>query len=353
MADGSSARGNGGAAARGGLPAGVLERLLDAQLPQCPAARDELFARLLPDFDAAWEAACVDNFMEAARASLLGLRSGVERAAERCLYPGRGPRRFVRFCSVALHIEMDAAVPESQVDCSLAWAAEAARDAMSPTGAESLTCSPAFFRYQDLTTVPLSAVHAALVTAAADRNPAAALRRMPFRAQSAAARCSPIYLRLLVGVALSKEGSDAALEGVHWSTLEEVVKAVLGVRLRVPITVGAVCGESLYGAAHEGLRRYQAARLDRIVAVIDERSDVSALLEARGTYPQQRMRLALVRGREGISACMLQMPLDESAEQMQARIAALLARRGIARTVSTTTGGASEATSGSILAVPV
>lgn len=354
MADGRSAHGTGGAAAQGGQPTGALEWLVDVELPDCPAPRDEFFVRLLPHFDAAWESAArVDNVMEAAPASLLGLRSGVERAAERCLYPGRGPRRYVRFCTVALHIEMDAAVPESQVDCALAWAAEAARGAMSPIGAEGLTCSPAFFRYQDLMTVPLSAVHAALVTAATDGNPVAALRRMPFRAQSAAARCSPIYLRFLVGVALSKEGGDSALGGLCWSRLEQVVKAVLGVRLPVPVTVGAVCGESLYGVAHEGLRRYQAARLGRIVAGIDKRSDISALIDVRGTYPQQRMRLTLMRGRRSISASMLQMPLDESAERMQARIAAWLLQQGIARTVSMTTEDAINALSGSILAVPV
>lgn len=354
MVDGRSARGTGSAAARAGSATGALARLRGIEPPGCPVARDEYFARLLPDFDMAWSAATVESLGEDASAWVLGLRRGAEHAAQRCVYPGRGPRGYVGFRAVALHIEVDAAVPESQVDCALAWAAEAARGAMSPVGAESLTCAPVFFRYQDLMVVPLSVVHAALVTAAADANPAAALRRMPFRAQPAAARCSPVYLRFLVGVALSEESGDGALDDLHWSALEEVVKAVLGVRLRVPVTVGAACGGSLYGAAHEGLRRYQAARLGRIVAGIAERGGVSALLDVRGAYPQRRLRLTLMRGRESLGACLLQMPLDESPEQMHARIAAWLRGRGILVTPSTLTpGGANDASCGPILALPV
>lgn len=353
MAEGRSARGIAGAGARSASGTGALARLHGIEPPDCPIARNEFFARLLPNLDAAWSTATGENLGGATSTWLLGLRQGGEHAAERCLYPGRGPRRYVGFRAVALHIEVDLAVPESQVDFALARAAEAAPGAMSPVGAESLTCAPMFCRYQDLMSVPLSAVHTALVTAAADANPVVALRRMPFQAQPAVARCSPVYLRFLVGVAVSDEGGDGALEELHWSALEEVVKAVLGARLRVPVTVGTVCGGSLYGAAHQGLRRYQAARLGRIVAGIKAQGGVSALLEVRGAYPQQRLRLTLKRGRECLGACMLQMPLDESTEQMHARIAAWLRGRGIEVTPSVTRGGANDASCGPILALPV
>jgi len=353
MADGRSARGKSGAAAPVGPPASALARLRGIEPPACPSARDEFFARLLADFDAAWEAASIENLGEPASTWLLGLRSGAEHAAERCLYPARGARRYVRFCAAALHVEVDAAAPESQVDCALAWAAEAARGGMAPAAAKSLTCAPTFFRYHDLMAVPLSVVHACLVTAAADGNPAAAVRGMPFRARLAAARCSPTYLRFVVGAALSEDGGEDAMEDLHLSALEEVVRALLGVRLRVPVRVAVACGRNFYGAAHEGLRRYQAARLGRIVAGIDGRGDVSALLDLRGSGSQRRVRLALRRDGESLAACMLQMPLDESPGQMHARIAAWLRGRGIASIVALTPGGACDVPCEPILAIPV
>jgi hypothetical protein len=343
----------GSAAARSGLPAGALTRLRGVEPPESPAARDEFFARLLPDLDAAWHAAVVDHRGEFASAWLLDLRKGAEHAAERCLYPDRGPRRCVRFCAVALHVEVDAAVPESQVDCALAWAAEAVRGGMSPIDAKGLTCAPAFFRYHDLMAVPLSVVRACLVSAAAEGNPSGALRGLPFLARPAAARCSPIYLRFVVGLVLSEDSGLGAPEDSDWSALADIVRAALAVRLRVPVTVAVARWRGLFAAAHEGLRRYQAARLGRIVSGIEGRSDVSAVLDLHGVVPPRRLRLVLSRGHEVIAACMLQVPWDESPAQMPLRIRDWLLSRGITRVTSLTGQGARAASSGSFLAEPV
>lgn len=118
----------------------AVARVCRAELPEGPVLRQEFFVRLLPDFDAAWEeAARTQDLDDAALASLRELRTSVERAAERCLFPGREPRRHLRFCAHAVLIEMDGLVPESQVDCALAWAAEAMRGSivMSARAAEA------------------------------------------------------------------------------------------------------------------------------------------------------------------------------------------------------------------------
>lgn len=345
------ARGSGVTAAPAASPAAASIRLRAIELPQDPAARDEFFARLLPDFDTAWGATSTLHRGESGRIWLLGLRKHAERAADRCLYLHRDPHRC-RFCAVALHVEADAAVPESQVDCALAWAAEVARGGMASIAAEGLTCAPTFFRYQDLMAAPLSAVHACLLAAAADGNSSAALRGMPFVARPAAARCSPIYLRFLVGVAVSEDGGKGALEDSGWSALADIVRAVLGVRLRVPVNVDVALGNDLYGAAHEGLRRYQAARLGRFASSIGGRGDVSAVLDLHRAVPPWRVRLALLRDRQSIAACMLQMPWDESPAQMAARISRWLGGRGITQVATLTSQGV-RAFEGSILAEPV
>jgi hypothetical protein len=345
------ARGSGVTAAPAASPDAASIRLRGIELPQDPTARDEFFARLLPDFDAAWGATSTLHRGESGRIWLLGLRKHAERAADRCLYLRRDPHRC-RFCAVALHVEADAAVPESQVDCALAWAAEVARGGMASIAAEGLTCAPTFFRYQDLMAAPLSAVHACLLAAAADGNSSAALRGMPFVARPAAARCSPIYLRFLVGVAVSEDGGRGALEDSGWSALADIVRAVLGVRLRVPVNVDVALGNDLYGAAHEGLRRYQAARLGRFATGTGGRGDVSAVLDLHRAVPPWRVRLALLRDRQSIAACMLQIPWDESPAQMAARISRWLGGRGITQ-VATLTSQGGRAFGGSILAEPV
>jgi hypothetical protein len=335
--EGGSADSTMGAAAR---EHSLLARLCSASMPDDPAARDAFFARLLPDFDVAWrEVVQVTGLCEAARASLLGLRKCMEQGAERAPRLRDGARRYLRLFAIPVLIEMDSAAPESQVDCALAWAADAAHGAVHSLPGTSLVCMSAFFRYQDLVAAPLSAVHDALVRAASEGNPAAALRRMPFRAGPAAARCSPIYLRFVVGVALSESDGEIDPDGSRWSELEEVIRAVLGARLHVPLKVTAAYCTSLYAAAHDGLRKCQAARLDRIVAAIGARRGVSALLDLRDADAQRRARLALMRDRSSLAACMLQMPLDEGPAEMLARIAAWLRSREVTDIASLTPGG--------------
>jgi hypothetical protein len=322
--------------------------------PGCPVLRQEFFARLLPDFDMAWDEARIADLDHAARASLRGLRNGMERAAERCLFPGRGLHRHLRFYALPLLVETDDCVPESQVDCALAWAAEATRGFISPVPGANATCAPAFFRYQDLMAVPLSTVQVALANAACDGNPAAALRQIPFRVQPAAARCSPIYLRFAVGVALSDGDADEVpQESSRWSASEDVVRVMLGSRLRVPVRVTTTFRTSFYRAAHDGLRTYQAARLDRIVAAFGERDGVSATLDLRDAEAQRRARLTLTRGCTVLAACMLQVPLDEGPSEMLARMAEWLRDEGIANIASLSYGGACNAACAPILAVPV
>jgi hypothetical protein len=236
----------------------------------------------------------------------------------------------MRLCAVTLFIEADAAVPESQVDCALAWAADAVQVAM-PCPVPSLVCAPAFFRYQDLMAMPLPAVHAALVSAAHDGTPLAALRRMPLQARPAAARCSPNYLRFLVGVAVVDYDVDGTPDGLRWTALEEIVRSVLGLRLRVPVSVAALCNARLYGPAHRGLRTYQAARLGRIVAGLGSPGDLTALIDLPEAGARRRMRLTLGRERSCVAACMLQMPWDESPAQLHARISGWVRGRGITR----------------------
>lgn len=258
----------------------------------------------------------------------------------------------MRLCAVSLFIEADAAVPESQVDCALAWAASAVQDAM-PCPAPSLVCAPAFFRYQDLMAMPLAAVHAALVSAAHDGHPLAALRRMPLQARPAAARCSTNYLRFLVGVAVADNGADGMPHDSRWAALEEIVRSVLGLRLRVPVSVAALCSARLYGPAHHGLRAYQAARVGRIVAGLGAPEGLTALIDLREAGAQRRVRLTLRRERSCVAAFMLQMPWDESPAQMSARIGGWLRDRGITRVTTQTGQGARRASSGAILAEPV
>jgi len=54
----------------------------------------------------------------------------------------------------------------------------------------------------------------------------------------AAARCSSIYLRFVVGVALMDgEADEASREESRWRALEDVARAMLGSRLHMPVKV--------------------------------------------------------------------------------------------------------------------
>ena len=309
----------------------AVARVGGIALPEPPALRQEILVRLLPDVDAAWdEAARLQELDDAARATLRELRKSAEQTAEQCLFPGTESRRHVGYCAHAVLIETDKLAPESQVDCAMAWAAEAMRGATPPVSGTCAPCAPAFFRYQDLMAVPLATVRAALVSAAYDGNPAAALRRMPFRARPAAARCSSVYLRFVVGVALTNgEGHDAPCHGPRWSALEDLATAMLVSRLRMPVKVTAACGTSFYRPAHDGLRAYQAVRLDYLLAGIKAGEGVAALMDLGDADRQGRVRLTLKDERASLAACMLQMPLDEGPTEMKERIAGHLRHRGI------------------------
>lgn len=311
--------------------------------------------RLLPEVDAAWdEAARAPALDEAVRASLRALRKFAEQTAERCLFPGTESRRHVGFCAHAVLIETETLAPESQVDCALAWAAEAMRGTLPPVNGTGAACVPAFFRYQDLMAEPLATVRAALVTAACDSNPAAALRRMPFRARPAAARCSSVYLRFVVSVALTNgEGHDAHRLGPRWSALEDLATAMLVSRLRMPVQVTTACGTSLYRVAHDGLRAYQAVRLDHLLAGIKAGEGVAALMDLRDADRQGRVRLTLTDERASLAACMLQMPLDEGPPEMLDRIARHLRDHGISDVRSLSATGGCNALCAPILAIPV
>lgn len=333
----------------------AVAKVCGIALPEPPALRQELLVRLLPDVDAAWdEAARLQELDEAARARLRELRRSAEQTAERCLFPGTESRRYVGFCAHAVLIETDTLAPESQVDCALAWAAEAMRGTLPPVSGTCAACAPTFFRYQDLMAVPLATVRAALVSAACDSNPAAALRRMPFRARPAAARCSSIYLRFVVGVALTNvEGHDAHRHGPRWNALEDLATAMLVSRLRMPVKVTTACGTSFYRAAHDGLRAYQAVRLDHLLAGIHAGDGVAALMDLRDADRQGRVRLTLADKRASLAACMLQMPLDEGPTEMLERIAGHLRDRGISDVRSLSATGGCSALCAPILAVPV
>ncbi len=329
----------------------AVARVCGIALPEWPALRQEFLVRLLPDVDAAWdEAARGPALDEAAYASLRALRKSAEQTAERCLFPGRESGRQVGFCAHAVLIETDRLVPESQVECALAWAVEAMRGALPPVSGTCAACAPAYFRYQDLMAVPLATVRAALVSAACDGNPAAALRRLPFRARPAAARCASIYLRFVVGVALAN--GAARDDGPRWSALEDLATAMLVSRLRMPVQVTAACGPRLYRPAHDGLRAYQMVRLDHIVALCKAGEGVAALMDLRDADRQGRVRLTLTDERASLAACMLQMPLDEGPTEMLERIAGRLHDRGITDVRSLSATGGGDAACAPILAVP-
>jgi len=332
----------------------VLDRLLQPEPLVPPAVRAEFVSCLLSDFDDAWrELARSADVGDAAHARLLELRNAAERAAEFSPYPCAGLRASIRLCAVTLFIEADAAVPESQVDCALSLAAEAASVAMARPSPH-LFWFPAFFRYQDLMAMPLAAVHSALVSAACDGNPVTVLRRMPLQAHPAAARCSPNYLRFVVGVSVAEDGAGSRPDGLRWAALEEIARSVLGVRLRVPVNVVALCWGGLCGPAHHGLRTHQAARLLRIVAGLGSPQGLAAhieLHEAAGV--QRRARLMLTRDRSCAAACMLQLPWDESPAQLLARVSCCLRAQGISCVELPNTHSARHASRRSVLAEPI
>lgn len=332
-----------------------LDRLLRIADRLRPDLLDKLLVGLLPDFDAAWLGSTVSaDLGEAARAQLIGLRVSAERAAERCDCPGAGPKRTARLWAVALSIEAATAVPESQVDCSLSWAtAGAAPGTMLFTGPGHV-CAPAFYRYQDLVAMPLTAVHAALVSAAFEGDPLGALQRMPLRARPAAGRCSPNYLRFVVGVSVAGGGTDGSHGGLCLAALVETVRSALVARLRVPVEVGALYGTGLYGSAHHGLRTHQLARLRRIMAGLGATDDLSAVVEFPVAGAQRRRAcLTLVRDGSCVAACMLQVPWDESSAELLARISGWLLDRGVLRVDSQTGHDARGVGGTSILAEPI
>jgi hypothetical protein len=357
--DEGCARGSPGLAAQGAHSAARLAKLYFGGIdpPEGSAARDEFFARLLPVFDRVWHEAAQDAELDdETLASLLLFRRGSEHAAERVPLSQEPSSQALLFFAVPVLIEMESNVPESQVDVALAWAAQAAPDAISPVSiaAPSRASMAAFFRYQDLTAVPLTAVHEALLEAAPTGSCALALRRMPFRARPAAARCSPIYLRFVVGIALTPSERDIERDGgLRWRRFESVVGAALGARLQVPVRVKAEGRANLFEAAHDGLREYQATRLDRIIKDLHGRRGVSALLDPGNATSLRRVRLALMRGRKSLAACILQMPLDEGPAEMSGRIASWLLSRGVTEVCMRATSAESDGSVFAILAVPV
>lgn len=162
-----------------------------------------------------------------------------------------------------------------------------------------------------------------------------------------------MYLRFVVGVALTCSENDIERDQTRWHMFETVVSAVLSARLQVPVRVEAKCRGSLYETAHDGLREYQAARLGRIVKALDGGRGVSAQFDPSNPDSLRRVRLALLCGRSTLAACTLQTPLDEGPAQMQGRIANWLCDQGVTSIITGTVGSASGESSFVSLAVPI
>lgn len=309
-----------------------LDRLLRITAQLHTGLDDALLVGLLPDVDTVWrESTTTAEFSATVHAQLVELRVRAERAVERCLRCDDGPHGALRLGVVTLFIEAASAVPESQLDCVLSCAAAEATSVAMPCRGPGLACAPSFFRYQDLVAMPLSEVHAALVSATREGSPLAALQRLPFQAQPAAKRCSPNYLRFLVGVSLAERGTDGSDDGLRLRDLEQVVRSALVKRLGVPVGVSALGWTGLYGPAHHGLRTHQAARLRRIVGALGPPGHLCAFIALPEAGTQWRARLTLARDGACVAACMLQMPLDETSAQLLGRLSGWLSGRGIQR----------------------
>ena len=309
-----------------------LDRLLRIASLLHLGVDDDLLVGLLPDFDTVWrESTMTAEFSDSMHAHLVELRVRAERAVERCLRQGDGPRGTLRLCVVTLLIEAASAVPESQLDCALSCVASKAASAAMPCPVPGIAFAPSFFRYQDLVAMPLSAVHAALACAGREAGTIAALQRLPLQARPAARRCSPNYLRFVVGVSVADGGADRLDDGLRLPDPEQVVRSALVKRLGMPVAVSAIGWTGLYGPAHHGLRTHQAARLRRIVAGLGAPGQLSALIALPEAGTQWRARLTLAREGACVAACMLQMPLDETSAQLMARLAGWLSGRGITR----------------------
>lgn len=306
------------------------ERLLRIAAQWHPDLDDELLVGLLPGFDEVWRNSLkTPELCDTLHTQLIELRVRAERAVERCLCRHGGPHKALRLCVITLFIEAASAVPESQLDCALSSAAATAATGAMLCPAPGFVCAPAFFRYQDLVAMPLSAVHAALVSAAREAVPLAAIQRLPLQAQPAAKRCSPNYLRFVVGASAATGGADGLDDGLHLPDLERVVRFALVRRLGMPVDVSALGWTGLYAPAHRGLTTHQAARLRRIVAGLGAPGHLSALIALPEAGNQWRARLTFARNGACAAACMLQMPWDETSAQLLARLSAWLSDGGI------------------------
>jgi hypothetical protein len=309
-----------------------LDRLLWIATQLHSGLDDELLVGLLPDFDTVWrESTTTAEFSDTEHGQLVELRVRAERAVERCLRRDDGPHGTLRLCVVTLFIEAASAVPESQLDCALSCAAARAASGAMPYPGPGLVCAPSFFRYQDLMAMPLSAVHAALVSAAHEAGPLAALQRLPLQARPAARRCTPNYLRFVVGISVAEGGAGGPNDGLRLPDLEQVVRSALLKRLGIPVGVSALGWTGLYGPAHHGLRTHQAARLRRIVAGLGAPGHLCAFIALPEAGTQWRARLTLTCDGSCVAACMLQMPLDETSARLLARLSGWLSGREIQR----------------------
>jgi hypothetical protein len=323
------------------------------QRPQNTVPSVEIFQRLLQEVDLAWDKARRSSQLDQrTRTVLLMLRQGAEQAASRIARPDAGDH--LQLLAVPIIVEMDVDVPESQVDCALRWAAQSAPAAFAlqpPAPRSMLTAS--FLRYRDLTDIPLCSVHHALAQAASDNCLLTALRRVPFRSQPTAARCSPIYLRFVAGLCLDAElRPDGDRTAARLEALEDVVRAVLSARLHAHAAVSVASASDFYRSAHDGLRAYQAAKLNRIIAAVGAQAGVTALLDLSRADTERRVRLALERKGSSVAACMLQMPLDEGPAEMLARLTRCLRDKDVVDIAVVELGGGCSAPQVAGLAVP-
>lgn len=321
-----------------------------------PVDRDQASALGLKDFDRAWsDAGRLHPADRKGRASLQHLRCQSERAAERLVFQQDGRRQTLQVFATAVLVEASRDVPETQVNCALAWASESVPEVVvsNSDGDARWAATPIFLRYRDLIDVPLTAVHEALVAALPEASCSLALRGMPFRARPAVARCVATYLRFLVGVTLNRalgRGRDCSPWG---GPFEEVVKAALVARLGADVELRSLHHASLYSSAYEGLRQYQAAALRRIASATRDRRATSALLDTRNPDGSRLCRLILKRGRAILAARTLEVPWDEGPEEFLFRIEDRLRSHGVVNLTVVEGDSVVKTPPAGILAVPL